>query len=107
MSAFWHKADIATVLNDVRRQERPPHAAPHLPQDNSQDVHVLRVVLRKVWRSMRRPFLATYIVQHGGNVRFVPKSRHSGRYWILLLVGKGTQVRGSSPVKLTRRRFLH
>jgi hypothetical protein len=24
-----------------------------------------------------------------------------------LLVGKGTQVRGSSPVKLTRRRFLH
>jgi hypothetical protein len=56
---------------------------------------------------MRRPFLATYIVQHGGNVRFVPKSRHSGRYWILLLVGKGTQVRGSSPVKLTRRRFLH
>jgi hypothetical protein len=35
------------------------------------------------------------------------KSRHSGRYWILLLVGKGTPVRRASPVKLTRRRFLH
>jgi tripartite-type tricarboxylate transporter receptor subunit TctC len=35
------------------------------------------------------------------------KSRHSGRFWILLLVGKGAQVRGASPVKLPRRRFLH
>src|SRR5262252_3836828 len=35
------------------------------------------------------------------------KSGHSGGFWILLSVGKGTQVRGSSPVKLTRRRFLH
>jgi hypothetical protein len=35
------------------------------------------------------------------------KSRHSGRFWILLLVGKGAQVRGASPVKLPRRKFLH
>ena len=35
------------------------------------------------------------------------KSGHSGRYWILLLVGKGAQVRGASPVKLPRRKFLH
>src|SRR5262249_44626250 len=48
MSAFWHKADIATVLNDVRRQERPPHAAPHLPQDNSQDVARPREPARRV-----------------------------------------------------------
>jgi hypothetical protein len=34
-------------------------------------------------------------------------SGHSGRFWILLLVGKGAQVRGASPVKLPRRRFLH
>src|SRR6516225_9688357 len=56
------------------------------------------------------------------NVRFTPKSehcgarltcplcaksRHSGRFWILLLVGKGAQVRGASPMKLLRRQFLH
>ena len=35
------------------------------------------------------------------------KSRHSGRFWILLLVGKGAQVRGASPVKPPRRQFLH
>src|SRR5690349_24182696 len=35
------------------------------------------------------------------------KSRHSGRFSILLLVGKGAQVRGASPVKLPRRQFLH
>src|SRR6516164_6996756 len=35
------------------------------------------------------------------------KSRHSGRFWILLLVGKGAQVRGASPMKLLRRQFLH
>src|SRR5215468_6249062 len=35
------------------------------------------------------------------------QKRHSGRFWILLLVGKGAQVRGASPVKLPRRRFLH
>src|SRR6516225_1608620 len=35
------------------------------------------------------------------------KSRHSGRFWILLLVGKGAQVRGASPVKLPRRESLH
>src|SRR6516165_3402024 len=34
-------------------------------------------------------------------------SRHSGCFWILLLVGKGAQVRGASPVKLLRRQFLH
>src|ERR1700756_2843091 len=49
------------------------------------------------------------------NVRFTPQSahsggcwacplcatsRHSGRFWVLLLVGKGAQVRGASPVKL-------
>jgi tripartite-type tricarboxylate transporter receptor subunit TctC len=56
------------------------------------------------------------------NVRFTPESghqpgamrcplcatsRHSGRFWVLLLVGKGAQVRGASPVKLPRRKFLH
>src|SRR5215472_4750591 len=56
------------------------------------------------------------------NVRFTPKSRHrrrrracplcaksrhSGHCWILLLMGKGAQVRGASPVKLPRRQFLH
>ena len=41
------------------------------------------------------------------DVRFVPKSGHADRLWILLLVGKGAQVRGASPVKLPRRRFLH
>src|SRR5262249_58723455 len=61
----------------------------------------------KCARRCAGPFRAKYIVQQGGNVLFVPKSRHSGRYWILLLVGKGTQVGGSSPVKLPRRRFLH
>jgi len=35
------------------------------------------------------------------------QSRHSGRFWILLLAGKGAQVRGASPVKLRRRQFLH
>ena len=35
------------------------------------------------------------------------KSGHSGRFWILLLAGKGAQVRGASPVKLPRRTFLH
>src|SRR5262245_65123185 len=35
------------------------------------------------------------------------KSRHSGCFWILLLVGKGAQVRGASPVKLPRRQFLY
>ena len=35
------------------------------------------------------------------------KSRHSGHFWILLLAGKGAQVRGASPVKLPRRKFLH
>ena len=35
------------------------------------------------------------------------KSRRSGRFWILLLPGKGAQVRGASPVKLPRRQFLH
>jgi hypothetical protein len=34
------------------------------------------------------------------------KSRHSGCFWILLLVGKGAQVRGASPVILPRRQFL-
>src|SRR5215469_4569454 len=34
------------------------------------------------------------------------KRRHSGCFWILLLVGKGAQVRGASPVKLPRRTFL-
>src|SRR6516162_3639567 len=41
-----------------------------------------------------------------GDVRKVPKG-HSGRFSILLLVGKGAQVRGASPVKLLRRKFLH
>src|SRR6516162_1180452 len=31
----------------------------------------------------------------------------AGRFWVLLLVGKGAQVRGASPVKLPRRKFLH
>src|SRR5215469_12177798 len=35
------------------------------------------------------------------------KSRHSNDFWILLSVGKGAQVRGASPVKFPRRRFLH
>src|SRR5262249_47262206 len=35
------------------------------------------------------------------------KGRHTGCFWILLLVGKGAQVRGASPVKLPRRQFLH
>src|ERR1700745_2886714 len=35
------------------------------------------------------------------------KSRHSGHFWILLLAGKGAQVRGASHVKLPRRKFLH
>src|SRR6516164_76769 len=35
------------------------------------------------------------------------KSRHSSHFWVLLLVGKGAQVRGASPVKLPRRNFLH
>jgi hypothetical protein len=35
------------------------------------------------------------------------KSRHSGDFWILLMVGKGAQVRGASPMKLPRRKFLH
>src|SRR6516165_10114808 len=35
------------------------------------------------------------------------KSRYSGCFWILLLVCKGAQVRGASPVKLPRRQFLH
>src|SRR5215467_13987209 len=35
------------------------------------------------------------------------KSRHSDRFWISLLAGKGAQVRGASPVKLPRRQFLH
>jgi tripartite-type tricarboxylate transporter receptor subunit TctC len=42
-----------------------------------------------------------------GGCPFCAKSRHSGRYWILLLVGKGAQVPGASAVKLPRRRFLH
>src|SRR5215472_11977719 len=61
------------------------------------------------------------IVKRRYDVRFPPKSGHrlsalrcpfcansghSGRFWILLLVGKGAQVRGASPVKLPRRRFL-
>jgi hypothetical protein len=33
--------------------------------------------------------------------------RDSGCLWILLLVGKGAQARGASPVKLLRRHFLH
>ena len=41
------------------------------------------------------------------DVCFTSKSGHSGRYWILLLVGKGAQIRGASPVKLPRREFLH
>ena len=41
-----------------------------------------------------------------GDVRKVPKG-HSGRFSILLLVGNGAQVRGASPVKLLRRKFLH
>src|SRR6516164_11720551 len=45
--------------------------------------------------------------QHARDVRFVAKGRHSGCLWILLLVGKGAQVRGASPVKLPRRHFLH
>jgi len=58
---------------------------------------------------------------NGMNVRFATKSRywrsdyrcprsakgrHSGCFWILLLVAKGAQVRGASP-KLPRRQFLH
>jgi tripartite-type tricarboxylate transporter receptor subunit TctC len=39
--------------------------------------------------------------------QFRAKGRHSGCFWILLLVGKGAQVRGASPVKLTRWQFLH
>src|SRR5262249_3741978 len=35
------------------------------------------------------------------------KSRHSSYFWILLLAGKGAQVRGASPVKLPRRQFLY
>src|SRR6516225_1531755 len=35
-----------------------------------------------------------------------PESRHSGGFWVLSLVGKGAQVRGASPVKLPRRKFL-
>jgi tripartite-type tricarboxylate transporter receptor subunit TctC len=35
------------------------------------------------------------------------KSGHSARFWILLLVGKGAQVHGASPVKPPRREFLH
>ena len=34
------------------------------------------------------------------------QSRHSGGFWVLSLVGKGAQVRGASPVKLPRRKFL-
>src|SRR6516164_4356352 len=45
--------------------------------------------------------------QHARDVRFVAKGRHSGCLWILLLVGKGAQVRGASHVKLPRRNFLH
>jgi hypothetical protein len=41
------------------------------------------------------------------NVCFTPKSGHSGRFWILLLMGKGAQLRGASPVKFPRRQFLH
>ena len=40
------------------------------------------------------------------DVRFA-NSRHSDRFWILLIVGKGAQIRGASPVKLPRREFLH
>jgi tripartite-type tricarboxylate transporter receptor subunit TctC len=29
------------------------------------------------------------------------------RFWILLLMGKGAQVRGASPVKIPRREFLY
>src|SRR5262249_56690171 len=62
------------------------------------------------------------IVKRRYDVCFPPKSGHrlsalrcpfcansgpSGWFWILLLVGKGAQVRGASPVKLPRRRFLH
>src|SRR5262249_27668088 len=47
------------------------------------------------------------IVWHRGNVRFVPKADIQPAFSILLLVGKGAQVRGASPVKLPRRRFLH
>src|SRR5215472_1691276 len=62
------------------------------------------------------------IAERETNVRFTPKSghwnsatecplcaksRHSSRFSILLLVGKGAQVRGASPVKLPRRKFLH
>ena len=35
------------------------------------------------------------------------KARDPGRFWIFLLVGKGAQVRGASPVKLPRREFLY
>src|SRR5262249_15214348 len=35
------------------------------------------------------------------------KSRHLGCFWILLLVGKGAQIRGASPMKLPRRQLLH
>src|SRR6516164_9301061 len=64
----------------------------------------------------------TQLVEGPRHVRFTPKSRHcgarlacplcaksrhSGRFWILLLAGKGAQVRGASPVKLPRRNFLH
>src|SRR5436190_24097875 len=41
------------------------------------------------------------------SVESAAKSGHSGYFWILLSVGKGAQVRGASPVKLPRRRFLH
>ena len=52
------------------------------------------------------------------DVRFSPKSGHrfslsgcplcaKSRHSVLLLVGKGAQVRGASPVKLPRRKFLH
>jgi tripartite-type tricarboxylate transporter receptor subunit TctC len=42
-----------------------------------------------------------------GECPLCAKSRHSGRFWILLLAGKGAQVRGASPVKLPRRTLLH
>src|SRR5262249_55559854 len=62
------------------------------------------------------------IVKRRYDVRFPPKSGHrlsalrcpfcansghSGRFWILLSVGKGAQVRGASPVNLPRREFLY
>jgi Tripartite tricarboxylate transporter family receptor len=42
-----------------------------------------------------------------GAPKDTPPQINSGRFWILLLAGKGAQVRGVSPVKLPRRRFLH